>query len=189
MIRVGVLSAVGAVLLLTTPVQANSFSAGRGLANWDGLYIGAHVGGAWGNMDVVDTDGGVPYGAFSYSPSGAFGGGTLGYNVQINNIVVGIEGDLGYMDLTGDKVIASSSPNYHQDLKVDGGMYGDIAGRLGFAFGRTLVYGKGGFAFFDGRAIQATTKTWYTPTGTEPSPAGPTAAASNMLWAMAGASR
>lgn len=133
---------------------------------WTGFYVGVHGGYAWGDMSVVDTDGGVPYGAFEYSPDGGFGGATVGYNLQIDELVLGLEGDVGYMDLSGSKVIASSDPNHHQDLTLDGGLYAVLGGRLGLALGNTLLYGKGGWAYFDGEANQATTKPWYKATST-----------------------
>lgn len=148
---------------LTAPVQAGDDY----VYNWTGAYAGLHAGYAWGDASVVDTDGGVPYGAFDYSASGALGGATLGANYQIDGLVVGIEGDLGYMNLNGDRFIASSSPGHHQDLTLDGGVYGDLTGRLGVALGRTLFYGKAGVAFYDGEAKQQTTKDWYTATGTD----------------------
>ncbi len=158
------LGMVGAALLsmaLPTAAAAQEY-------NWSGLYLGGHVGYAWADVSVVDTDGGVPYGAFDYSPAGVVAGGTAGYNIELNRaVLIGIEADLGYMDLNGEKYIASSSPGHHQELRVEGGLYGDITGRLGLTFGRTLIYGKGGFAFFDGEAVQQTTKAWYTPKGTD----------------------
>lgn len=135
--------------------------------NWTGFYAGVHAGYAWGDVSVVDTDGGVPYGAFDYKAKGAFGGGTAGYNLQMGMLVVGIEGDIGYLNAEGDKRIASSDPAHHQTLTLSGGLYGDITGRVGLAVDRTLFYAKGGFAFYDGEAKQATTKVWYQPTGTD----------------------
>jgi len=38
---------------------------------------------------------------------------------------------------------------------------------LGVTFDGLLIYAKGGFAFFDGEAKQATTKPGYAPTGTD----------------------
>ena len=49
----------------------------------------------------------------------------------------------------------------------ESGLYGDITGRLGVTFDGLLIYAKGGFAFFDGEAKQATTKPGYAPTGTD----------------------
>jgi len=137
--------------------------------NWSGFYAGAHVGGVWGRSVVRDNArDGVDPGPFSYAPSGAFGGGTGGYNWQIQKLVLGIEADLGYMDLSGSGIIGSSHAASHQDLTLDGGLYGDVTGRAGILVSpTTLLYGKGGFAFYDGEAKQATTNPGYAPTGTD----------------------
>jgi outer membrane immunogenic protein len=136
--------------------------------SWAGFYLGAHVGGVWGDPSLKDNiNDGVPPGPFDYSASGAFGGGTGGYNLQRGNFVFGIEADVGYMDLSGSRTIASSNPIFHQNVTLDGGAYGDVTGRLGYAFDRTLIYAKWGFAFYDGQAKQATTKPGYAPAGTD----------------------
>ena len=136
--------------------------------NWTGLYLGAHAGWAFGDVSVKDIDGGVSPGPFNYNATGVFGGGTAGYNLQLGPFVVGPEVDLGYMNLSGSSTIPSSDPHYHQNLTLDGGFYAVAGGRVGVAFGNALIYGKGGWAFYDGQAEQATTKTYYTPTGTDP---------------------
>jgi outer membrane immunogenic protein len=134
--------------------------------SWTGFYAGVHVGGVWGNVDVTDTTGGVTPGPFKFSPEGVFGGGTAGYNLQRGNFVFGVETDVGYMNLSGSGIIPSSSPQFHQDATLDGGAYGDVAARLGYAFDRTLLYAKGGFAFYDGEGTQVTTKPGYVHSGT-----------------------
>lgn len=134
---------------------------------WTGPYLGAHVGYAWGDASVTDTTGGVTPGPFTYSPKGAFGGGTAGYNVQLGFLVIGAEADIGYMGLNGKGLIPSSNPAAHQDITLDGGLYVDATARLGFAYQRTLFYAKGGWAYFDGTAGQKTTNPGYitNPTG------------------------
>lgn len=156
------LIAVAALALSAIPASAQDTKY-----NWTGAYAGAHVGYAWGDASVKDTDGGVAPGPFNYSAGGAFGGGTLGYNYQIQSIVLGVEGDIGYMDLSGSRKLPSSDPAYHQNLNTDGGLYGVIGGRAGILITpATLLYAKGGFAFYDGEADQASTKPWYKATGT-----------------------
>ena len=44
--------------------------------------------------DITD---GVPPGPFSWKPHGFIGGGSAGYNLQFDSIVVGVEGDLGFI--------------------------------------------------------------------------------------------
>ena len=141
--------------------------APRPAFSWTGFYLGAHAGYAWGDVDQRQTIGGMPVGPFSYDVDGAFGGGTAGYNWQAGQLVVGIEGDLGWMDLSGAGRIPSSNPAAHQDITLDGGLYGDITGRLGVAMGRTLLYGKGGWAWFNGEARQKTTNPGFVTHGTD----------------------
>jgi hypothetical protein len=57
-----------------------------------------------------DITEGVPPGPFGYSVSGFFGGGTAGYSFEIDNIVFGIEGDLGFIDPNGRGLIPSPDP-------------------------------------------------------------------------------
>jgi outer membrane immunogenic protein len=72
------------------------------------------------------------------------------------------------MDLSGSGIVGSTHADHHQDLTLGGGVYGDVTGRAGFLLTpATLVYGKGGFAFYDGQAEQATTNPGYAPTGTD----------------------
>jgi outer membrane immunogenic protein len=77
---------------------------------WTGFYIGANAGAAWLNSTTFTTtpggtlvsapfDGSLGWGeSLSASTHTAFtGGGQAGYNVQINNWVVGVETDLQYL--------------------------------------------------------------------------------------------
>lgn len=177
MVRVGVLGVVfGAVVLLVTPVQAGDFD--HGPAIWSGFYVGAHAGYAQGDATTTDDikDWCSPgdtacikkyVGPFDWSPEGGFGGGTIGVNWQHGMFVVGIEGDLGYMGVTGSRKTDSSNPVKYQTLEVDGGFYGVAAGRLGLAFGRTLVYAKSGWAYYDTNITQTTTNPGFTTHGTD----------------------
>lgn len=134
---------------------------------WNSFYIGGHVGYGWGDTTIHDTTGGVPDGPFGYTPAGAFGGWTVGINRQFGAIVVGLEGDMGWMDIKGAGQIASSNPAYHQDITLGGGLYGVAAARMGYAIGPTLFYAKGGGAFYGGEADQTTTKPGYRTHGTD----------------------
>jgi outer membrane immunogenic protein len=170
MIRRTLFGLVSAAALITSANAADigGYKDGPYTAGpvWTGFYAGAHAGGVWGDVDLKDVNGGVAPGPFSFSASGAFGGGTAGYNFQRGNFVFGVEGDIGYMDLSGSRTIPSSDPAKAQNVTLDGGLYGDIGGRLGYAFAGTLLYAKGGFAFYDGEAKQVTTKPGYKPTAT-----------------------
>ena len=80
---VGALSAA-ACIFTVLPASADGYESGHSPrltpTTWTGLYLGAHVGGVWGDVDVTDDiDDGVPPGPFGYSVDCAFGGGTAGY--------------------------------------------------------------------------------------------------------------
>ena len=120
---------------------------------WTGFYIGAHVGGAWADLDTRDTFGvfGPVDSRFRDSVSGVIGGGQIGYNIQANNVfngfVFGFEADFGGIGF---------SFNHHPfnnvlfNDDVNSGFYADFTGRLGYAAGPALFYFKGGWAYFDG---------------------------------------
>ena len=111
---------------------------------WTGYYIGGNVGGAWATIDFTDVGNNVP---FNNDTSGFFGGGQVGFAYQLGNLVIGPEIDVGGMGLShtvtevgGNGAVGS----------VSSGFYFDITGRLGYTWGPTLVYIKGGYAYYGG---------------------------------------
>jgi len=105
--------------------------------DWTGAYIGAQVGYGWADIDRST-------GAFdnSYDANGLLAGVHLGYNHQIDQFVIGIEGDIDWADLDGDDAGAGGTID-----ATDFNWTGSIRARLGYAFDRLLVYGTGGIAF------------------------------------------
>jgi outer membrane immunogenic protein len=100
--------------------------------NWTGFYIGGHVGGAFGgDNNVFDP-------AFGSSNDGTFmGGGQIGYDYQFApNWVFGIEANYSFLD--------TKSSFANRGL-------GSVTGRLGYTWGPTLLYVKGGYAWADTR--------------------------------------
>ncbi len=112
--------------------------------SWTGYYIGAHIGGAWSTIDFNDTIANVP---FNNDTSGIFAGGQIGYVYQLGNLVVGPEVDVGGMDLSHSVTEPGLSPAVGS---VSSGLYFDITGRLGYAWGPAMVYIKGGYAYYGG---------------------------------------
>lgn len=120
--------------------------------DWNGFYVGAHIGGVWGTDKVTDVDGDwgnfVRGASFNNDTSAVFGGGQLGYNFQRGNFVFGPEIDLGYMDLNhtvGQPLTPASATS-----TVKPGFYADVTGRLGYSIDRALVYAKAGYAYYGG---------------------------------------
>jgi len=116
--------------------------------NWSGFYLGVHVGGQWGHSEDTDLDGyqAPPPNEWGYDESGVVAGGQIGYNFQWNWLVLGIEGDLGYMNLDGRGVSKFDKNFEGSDThgETDSDFYTTIRGRLGFAFGHWMFYATGG---------------------------------------------
>jgi outer membrane immunogenic protein len=157
-VAIGVAETASAADLAPLPV-APRFS-------WTGCYAGGYIGYAtantWTSTDLGSAGVGVfsPIGAnpWSYSENTSFvGGGTVGCNYQLwggpansplGGLVVGLEGEGGYMSLSG----SAAEPNSLDVIGSSkmGNTYGLIAGRLGWVFyERVLLYAKAGVAFYD----------------------------------------
>lgn len=148
--------------LLATPVMAADLRmpvkapppVAVAVYNWTGFYVGAHVGGAWGDKDWTFVDANqvlvVPpsFPSFgSHSVSGIIAGGQVGYNWQApgSNWVLGIEAQVSWSNADGQHELFFQGTGV--GFRTDVEWLGTVAGRLGYAFGQVLVYGKGGFAF------------------------------------------
>ncbi len=123
--------------------------------SWTGFYVGANVGYDFGDDPVKDVDGYDLLGNIqTVSPHGVTGGGQIGYNWQIASfIVLGVEGEGGYMSLTGSDQYAPfvGNPGRIGDSIAgdSGGAYGAVTGKFGLTADRLLFYTKGGVAFGD----------------------------------------
>ncbi len=117
--------------------------------SWTGFYVGADIGGSWGNANLW-VPGGPLGNTFSHNATnnGVIGGGFVGYNYQINNFVVGLQGEF---DGTGN-----GNQRYLAPVNGFGNVYqssfnqnwiASIDGRLGLAMDHTLFYVIGGVAW------------------------------------------
>jgi len=128
--------------LIPVPVKAPVATA---VFSWTGFYAGVHGGGGWSHYfgsDPADP----AAGSATANGSGAIAGGQIGGNYQINNIVVGLEGSYAWSDIKiSDGGPFAGGAGFTATLKND--YVATVAGRLGVAFDRVLIYGKGGAAF------------------------------------------
>jgi len=123
---------------------------------WNGLYVGAQIGYAWGRDPVswsgISNDDELAAGTFSQTPQGVIAGGHVGYNLQYNQwLVFGIEGSVDGTSLSHTLAVPVN------DVFADtpgiitatdkGNVQGSVRGRIGVAFDRALIYGTGGVAF------------------------------------------
>lgn len=114
----------------------------RGAWNWQGLYLGANAGYAWGN-DNSAYYGGPGGGAGTLNPDGWYAGGQIGYNVQFNWLVLGVEADLQGADISDSTALGAGFSGVTTDID----WFSTVRGRIGYAAGPTLVYFTGGWAF------------------------------------------
>jgi len=110
---------------------------------WTGFYVGGDIGYTWG----TDTHT-LPSGAVSQStPQGEIGGLHVGYNYQINQFVVGLEGDVDGLNFSNSNTLTSGNASFYESTRIP--VEGSIRGRLGYAWDHLLFFATGGAAFGD----------------------------------------
>jgi outer membrane immunogenic protein len=107
--------------------------------NWTGFYIGINGGGGFGHSQWDSTG--------SFNVSGGLVGGTIGYNYQFGQAVVGVEGDIDWADINGTTNAACPF-----GCKTTDKWLSTVRGRLGYAADRFMPFVTGGAAFGDIRA-------------------------------------
>jgi len=113
--------------------------------SWTGFYVGAHGGGGWSEWSGMDPTAPAD-GWSSVNASGGVAGGQVGGNYQISNFVIGLEGTYAWSGITlNDNSPFAGGAGFTLTLKND--YLATAAGRIGVAFDRVLLYGKGGAAF------------------------------------------
>ena len=144
---------------------------------WTGFYIGGHAGGIWGRADTggytgplfpafATTTPEIPIVVFpalnaTLPGTGArntswLAGGQVGYNLQINQFVLGVEADASATGLrmTGSAIATRLTGSPIQQTvtlatTTDIDWMATLRARLGFAAGRALFYVTGGGAVAD----------------------------------------
>ena len=143
--------------------------------SWSGFYLGVNSGYGWGAShstvystatDETNLTGGLPTttaNTASLWTQGGFGGGQLGYNVQRDRFVFGVETDIQASAIKGaamaEAIVLPPSGTFGSGVvnealtKSNLDWFGTVRGRLGYSlgntlfFGNTLVYATGGFAY------------------------------------------
>jgi opacity protein-like surface antigen len=121
--------------------------------NWTGAYVGGFVGGIEGNADwTYQALPPFPNGSTTRTTlAGILAGGTLGYNWQMASWVVGLESDIGWTAAGGGKS-AQCPSGFLFTCEANMDWLATVTGRLGYAFDRLMIYGKGGLAVGEVRA-------------------------------------
>jgi outer membrane immunogenic protein len=130
--------------------------------DWTGFHLGVVGGYAIDGNDARYSYKNIPSPAAipllpkeaDLTSNGANVGGVVGYDRQMSGFVLGLEGDMSWMNLDGHDTsvvlhIPSTVP--HLTFKTDDQMdwLSTIRGRIGIPFDHVLVYGTGGLALAD----------------------------------------
>jgi outer membrane immunogenic protein len=113
--------------------------------SWTGFYIGGNIGGAWARHDETDSLFGLNFD--NGNNDGVFiGGGQLGFNYQVNNFVLGVEGDFDWAANNNNNGNGIFVPGLGQTVRVSSNdtWITTLAARFGVAYDRVLFYGKAG---------------------------------------------
>jgi len=118
-------------------------------AEWTGFYIGANVGGTFGDVDITGVSEATTYvniapgQVFSLEPDGILGGAQLGYNFEMSGWLFGLEVEGHGMDFDDALGVGGSS----DVLSVESEWGATATARLGFILSaNSLLYVKGGYA-------------------------------------------
>ena len=112
--------------------------------NWTGCYVGVNGGGGWGTKSWRDPNlAGIEFS--NHHVSGGLAGGQIGCNYQTSSYVFGLEGEADWANIQGSALDTLSAGTLTDHSKID--FIATFAGRFGLAWGRALLYVKGGGAY------------------------------------------
>ena len=132
---------------------------------WTGFYVGGTVGAVGGHDTVTNAPGnGWLDGPVNNNAVGVIGGLEAGYNWQISQLVLGIEGDVSGSSLNRSVSAPALGPFVTDTFSSRLNSLGTIRGRLGWVFDRMLLYGTGGVAFANLRDQLVDTSNPFTAT-------------------------
>ena len=127
-----------------TPVES--------VANWGGVYFGPQIGYSANSLTTLfstvtyySAGGNIPE-SFSDDPKGIIAGAHVGFNYQINSIVMGLEAAYDSGGSVKDKSIGTLDPNFPEDyFTTTVKRIGSLNARLGYAKDKWLFYALGGY--------------------------------------------
>jgi len=118
------------------------------LYSWTGFYVGGNLGAGWNKASLSDSAGST----FSTSSTTTtfLGGGQFGANYQFgpsgSGVLVGAEAMFDWLSNTQNTVTATNSGSA-LTATINNRWVTTATGKLGYAWDRVLLYGKGGFAW------------------------------------------
>lgn len=145
-----ILTGIAALAVVTTMGAANAADIARRQAmpakapvyvvpyNWTGFYVGINGGGGFGTSTWSGATG-----SSGFNTSGGLVGGTIGYNYQMGQTVLGLEGDVDWSSVRGSTTAAPCTTS----CETRNNWLGTARGRIGYAFDRFMPFVSGGAAF------------------------------------------
>ena len=128
--------AAAADLPARTYTKAPAYTAPQAVYNWTGFYIGGNIGGAFAGGNSLEGSGGRFMG-------GVQGGADYQF---ANNWVIGAEAQYDWLSNNNNGGVTFPAGTL---VTANTNQIGSVTGRLGYAWGPTLLYAKGGYAFRD----------------------------------------
>jgi outer membrane immunogenic protein len=128
--------------------------------NWTGFYVGVNGGGAWGSQDPLNiiTN---RFDSLSTGISGGLFGGTVGAQIQMAHVVMGLEADIDWANIKGSSTITPTVGG----VGLLGGTFNATTNitwestaraRVGYASNNVLLYATGGLALLGAKTTITT---------------------------------
>jgi len=133
---VGLLALAGSAASADLPPYYQPGPAYNPIYTWTGFYVGINGGGGWGNSQWDGLN--------SFDVSGGLIGGTVGYNWQFGQALIGAEGDVDWSGIRDTTTVLCPT-----GCETRNKWLATVRGRLGYAFDRFLPYFTGGLAVGD----------------------------------------
>lgn len=114
--------------------------------DWSGLYVGGFGGYGFGNHNINNATGQVGFADFTanFESQGPFGGGEIGYNFMLGNLLLGVEADGAGANIRGNDNFALGWNDANRLNWV-----ASVRARSGITVDRLLLFFTGGWAFGD----------------------------------------
>ncbi|MFG1418970.1 outer membrane beta-barrel protein [Xanthobacter sp. V0B-10] len=131
------------------PAATSPENAAPAPVSWTGLYVGGALGGGKGRSTYASPFP-PPVSGDEADLGGALAGVAVGGDYQMGAFVFGVEATAAWADFVGTNTCFSTAEAGSQsgfDCGSRVNALGTVTGRLGYAFDRTLVYARGGFAW------------------------------------------
>lgn len=158
MLLVAIATLAGSTGAFAADLPARTYTKAPAMAvsayNWTGFYVGIHGGADWFHKDWYLPVSAINCGGFplctpsnegGHSASSWLVGGQAGYNYQIGQWVLGVEGQASWTDLKGSNGSPAAPDNITHNSKTSA--VGTLAGRVGYTFDRFMIFGKAGGAW------------------------------------------